>query len=66
MERDGPRAGHLSGRPAAAAGVGLGLPITLAIAQAHDGRIEVDSQPGRGSRFRLVVPASGPDETAPE
>jgi two-component system NtrC family sensor kinase len=55
-----------SDRSEAAAGIGLGLPITLAIAQAHEGRIEVDSQPGAGSQFSLVVPASGPDETTPE
>jgi signal transduction histidine kinase len=41
-------------------GVGLGLPTALAIAQAHGGTIEVDSAPGRGSTFRLVVPTNGP------
>ena len=41
-------------------GVGLGLPTALAIAQAHGGTIEVDSAPGSGSTFRLVVPTNGP------
>ncbi len=41
-------------------GVGLGLPTALAIAQAHGGSIEVDSAPGRGSAFTLVVPRDGP------
>jgi signal transduction histidine kinase len=41
-------------------GVGLGLPIALAIAQAHGGTIEVHSRPGRGSTFTLIVPADGP------
>lgn len=40
-------------------GVGLGLPTALAIAQAHGGRIDVDSAPGRGSIFILVVPRDG-------
>jgi signal transduction histidine kinase len=43
-------------------GVGLGLPMALAIAQAHGGSIEVDSRPGRGSTFALVVRSSGPEE----
>lgn len=43
------------------AGVGLGLPTTLAIAQAHGGRVEVDSTPGRGSTFAIAVPAGGPE-----
>jgi signal transduction histidine kinase len=41
-------------------GVGLGLPTALAIAQAHGGTIEVDSYPGRGSTFTLIVPSDGP------
>ena len=41
-------------------GVGLGLPTALAIAQAHGGTIEVESEVGRGSAFTLVVPADGP------
>jgi signal transduction histidine kinase len=48
-------------RSEATPGIGLGLPITLLIVQAHEGRIDVDSQPGRGSTFRIVVPASGPE-----
>ena len=51
-----------SDRSAARDGVGLGLPIVLAIVGAHDGRIDVDSAPGRGSRFTIVVPAAGPQE----
>ena len=42
-------------------GVGLGLPTALAIAQAHGGAIEVESELGEGSTFSLVVPAEGPE-----
>jgi signal transduction histidine kinase len=42
-------------------GVGLGLPIALAIVQAHGGRIDVESDPGLGSTFTMSVPATGPD-----
>jgi signal transduction histidine kinase len=52
-----------SDRTEATAGIGLGLPITLLIAQAHGGRIDVESRRGRGSTFRLVVPAAGPEES---
>jgi signal transduction histidine kinase len=41
-------------------GVGLGLPTALAIAQAHGGTIEVESEVGAGSTFALVVPTAGP------
>jgi signal transduction histidine kinase len=41
-------------------GTGLGLPIALAIAEAHGGTIDVDTEPGRGSRFALRVPTHGP------
>jgi signal transduction histidine kinase len=48
----------------AAGGSGLGLPIVLYTAQAHGGRVEVESALGRGSAFRLIVPASGPPRHA--
>ena len=41
-------------------GAGIGLPTALAIAQAHGGTIEVDSELGRGSTFHLVVRADRP------
>jgi two-component system NtrC family sensor kinase len=38
-------------------GTGLGLSICYGIVQEHRGRLEVDSQPARGSIFRIVMPA---------
>jgi signal transduction histidine kinase len=46
-------------------GAGLGLPISLAIAQAHGGTIEVETAPGIGSTFSLRVPLRGPEEAEP-
>jgi signal transduction histidine kinase len=43
---------------ASAEGQGLGLFIVKELVEAHRGRIEVESTPGRGSRFSVFFPAS--------
>jgi signal transduction histidine kinase len=45
-----------------AGGAGLGLAIVHAIARAHHGSVELDSEPGAGSTFRLVIPIDQPRE----
>ena len=53
-------------------GTGLGLSLSYGIIQKHNGQIEVDSEPGRGTCFRIVlpvkhVPADGEeDQKTPE
>ena len=37
-------------------GVGLGLTIVKAIADAHHGSVEVESQEGEGTTFRVQLP----------
>ncbi|MEJ2427316.1 MAG: heavy metal sensor histidine kinase [Deltaproteobacteria bacterium] len=37
-------------------GAGLGLCIALSIAKAHGGQIQVESTPGQGSSFKLLLP----------
>jgi signal transduction histidine kinase len=39
-------------------GTGLGLSISYSMVHAHDGRIEVRSDPGRGARFAVHLPAA--------
>jgi signal transduction histidine kinase len=45
-------------------GTGLGLPVSQKILQEHGGKIRVESQPGKGSRFTLEFPATSPNTAA--
>jgi signal transduction histidine kinase len=46
-------------------GAGLGLAIVKLIADAHDGRVELDSTPKKGSDFRILLPIrEGPPATS--
>jgi signal transduction histidine kinase len=47
---------HWRGKNVSYGGRGLGLWIARAIADAHGGRLAVDSEPRRGSRFMLALP----------
>ncbi len=49
------------GRSREMGGTGLGLSIVKHIAQAHGGAVAVQSEPGKGSRFTLTLPARPPE-----
>jgi len=43
-------------------GSGLGLTLVKHITEAHGGRVKVESQPGEGSIFSVILPFPGPNE----
>jgi two-component system OmpR family sensor kinase len=47
-------------------GSGLGLAIVKTIAEAHGGRVTVESRPGAGAAFTILLPVDGPDQRTSE
>jgi signal transduction histidine kinase len=43
-------------RPGSRGGIGLGLYLTHTIAEAHGGRVQVESEVGKGSTFTIIIP----------
>jgi two-component system phosphate regulon sensor histidine kinase PhoR len=54
-----------SSRSRETGGTGLGLSIVKHVLQRHGGELEVDSEPGKGSRFRLVFPGPRVQDATP-
>jgi two-component system, OmpR family, sensor kinase len=52
-------------RTRARGGTGLGLSIVAAVAEAHGGRVAVDTAPGKGARFIVEIPLNAVPAAAP-
>ncbi len=52
---------HRLDRSSSAPGEGLGLTLVKRVLERHGGRVWLDSEPGRGSRFYVELPAVSPD-----
>ena len=63
-ERVFERFARSSARARRSEGAGLGLSIVRAIAEAHGGRVELESRPGEGAAFTLVLPLHGGEREA--
>jgi signal transduction histidine kinase/ActR/RegA family two-component response regulator len=48
------------------AGTGMGLAVSFGIIRRHEGSIEVDSEPGRGTTFKISLPKVTPATSATE
>jgi PAS domain S-box-containing protein len=45
-------------------GTGLGLALTFRVVQLHRGSIHVESEPDRGTTFRITLPVEGPNSSS--
>ena len=44
---------------------GMGLGIVYGIVQRHEGTIDIESEPGKGSNFAVLLPVQTPAERLP-